>query len=215
MINKVHNYDLPDLIKLNSINSVESYLWQPDQSYLILGRSNNLLTSVNMAQLKNSPVKVYQRPSGGEAVLISPNTLIISVKQRKNDHPPHRYFSIINNIIIDRLESIGIKNLSQKGISDIAIGNKKILGSSIYSSVDTIFYHAVLNVSESVSNIAKYLKHPRKEPDYRKGKNHEDFVTSLEQEGYNFKVNYIKKILESGLKNWIVSIKPSEINQTT
>jgi len=42
----------------------------------------------------------------------------------------------------------------------------------------------VLNISEPVDTIESYLSHPKREPDYRQGRNHLDFVTSLLREGY-------------------------------
>jgi len=59
-----------------------------------------------------------------------------------------------------------------------------------------VFYHAVLNVCESVSLIDRYLKHPVREPDYRKNRNHKDFVTSIAQEKYNININEIRKTVE-------------------
>jgi lipoate-protein ligase A len=96
---------------------------------------------------------------------------------------------------------LGIENLNSKGISDLSIGDKKIMGSSMYLKGNDLFYHAVLNVSEEVSLISKYLKHPKKEPDYRKGRPHNEFVTSLHAEGYYIDVDVImdsvRKALES------------------
>ena len=56
------------------------------------------------------------------------------------------------------LDAVIAKTEAQKTISDIAIGDKKILGSSMYRKKNTIFYHAVLNVSESITEISKHLK---------------------------------------------------------
>ena len=38
------------------------------------------------------------------------------------------------------------------------------MGSSMFTKNKTIFYHGVLNISEDVELIEKYLKHPSKEP---------------------------------------------------
>jgi lipoate-protein ligase A len=116
---------------------------------------------------------------------------VVSVKlPLNNEISTHHYFKLINNAIIEALSGLGIKNIGNKGISDISIGEKKILGSSIYRKQQVLFYHAVLNISEPVENISLYLKHPKKEPDYRLGRDHEEFVTSLHKEGYiiTFKV---------------------------
>ena len=106
------------------------------------------------------------------------------------------YFKDYNTKIISVLESFNIKDLGYKGISDITINDLKILGSSIYQNKFIVFYHAVLNVSESASLIDKYLKHPKREPDYRNNRNHLDFVSSLAQEKYDININEIRKTVE-------------------
>jgi lipoate-protein ligase A len=39
-------------------------------------------------------------------------------------------------------------------------------------------------VAEAPEFIGRYLKHPSREPDYRAGRKHEEFVTSLAAAGY-------------------------------
>ena len=107
---------------------------------------------------------------------------------------------MLNDKIMNALSGLGVQNLSMKGISDISIGNKKILGSSIYLRKNTLFYHAVLNISESVDVISKYLKHPTKEPDYRKGRSHKEFVTSLLSEGYTLSAKQLISALDTRLR---------------
>lgn len=99
------------------------------------------------------------------------------------------YFRIINGLIVDYLRTKGVRNLGFKGISDITIGNKKILGSSIRSRRTRLTYHAVLNVSEDPDLFEKYLRHPVKEPDYRAQRSHKEFVTSLKTEGFNISID--------------------------
>ncbi len=194
---KAENYKLPDFSIFESNKSTDFSLWIPDKFYIIIGRSNSREKSVFTTLARKNNIEILKRPSGGEAVILSPKTLVIAVKiTTENALNTHKYFEIINQIIISALAQLGIKHLNQKGISDISIGEKKILGSSIYRKADTVFYHAVLNVSENISTIEKYLKHPKREPSYRKGRLHSEFVTSLHSEGYEYKIKSIKKILE-------------------
>ncbi len=150
-------------------------------------------------------ITVVKRPSGGETVILTPNTLVIAIsfttETLKN---PKEYFYKINDSIIAVLAQQGIQNLLQKGISDIAIGEKKILGSSIYRRPNRVFYHAVLNVAEDIANIAKYIRHPAKEPDYRKGRPHGEFVTSIHAEGYPLPVESLMPSLEKGMQQIIL-----------
>lgn len=187
---EVRSYDLEDFSIFYSDKEADFCIWQPDKTYIILGRSNRFVEdSVHVDKAIENGVEIYKRPSGGEAVILTPNTLVISVKLPiDNSIKTHHYFKLINNSIIATLTELGIKQLGNKGISDISIGMKKILGSSIYRKQKTIFYHAVLNISEPIETISMYLKHPTREPDYRKGRDHNEFVTSLKQEGYEITI---------------------------
>jgi len=198
---EVREYDLPDFRISQSDNDFEVCVWQPENNYLVLGQSNHAETSLNTAEVLADKIVVYKRPSGGETVILSPQMLVISVLfktgQLKN---PKDYFFQINEAIIDALKSLGVSDLRQKGISDIAIGEKKILGSSIYRKPDKVFFHAVLNVSENTETIARYIKHPAKEPDYRLGRTHEDFVTSLSSAGHQLDYTELAHRVKSEIK---------------
>jgi lipoate-protein ligase A len=54
----------------------------------------------------------------------------------------------------------------------------------------------VLNLSEPVTCIEKYLRHPVREPDYREKRAHRDFVTSLSQEDYSLDPEQIKSAIQ-------------------
>lgn len=199
---EVQKYTLPDLDIIDSDSEVSVCVWHPDKTYLVLGQSNKAETSLDMEAVLADGVVVIKRPSGGETVILTPNTIVIAIsftsETLKN---PNEYFHKINDSIISVLAENGIKNLLQKGISDIAIGEKKILGSSIYRRPNRVFYHAVLNVAEDISNIAKYIRHPAKEPDYRKGRPHSEFVTSIHAEGYDLSVESLLPALEKGIQH--------------
>ena len=183
---KVVEYCLPDHALLDTpLLGVHHACWTPDRLYIVLGLSNQPEISLIAETVVSDQVPVLKRPSGGETVILSPKTLVISILERSEQLAPSRsYFGRWNRHIIAALENLGVRNLGLKGISDIAIGPKKILGCAIYRRMDSLFYHAVLNVSESAITIERYLRHPNREPDYRQGRSHTEFVTSLWQEGY-------------------------------
>ena len=206
MLIKFKQYDLPDFSVFCSEKNVDHKIWRPDNVYLVLGRSNNPLTSLYIEKVNKDSHSIIKRPSGGETVLISTNTLVISVKITiGNSVNTHEYFKIINDRIINALSLLGVKYLSTKGISDICIGERKILGSSIYREKENLFYQSVLNVCESSDLITKYIKHPPREPDYRKGRDHSEFVTSLHNEGYVLDFDEISKAIAQQLSKLKIS----------
>ena len=194
----VRKYDLPDSYLFeNDVVKSSSIVWIPDETCIVMGRSNNPSDSLFIEDVVADSIPVYKRPSGGETVLLSNKMVVFSIAIKQTDFKSGKsYFKDYNAKIISILENFGIRNLGYKGISDITINDTKILGSSIYQNKFIVFYHAVLNVGESVSLIDKYLKHPVREPDYRTNRNHKDFVTSLSKEKYNVGIDDIKNAIE-------------------
>ena len=179
-------YSLPDSVLIDPDADTNAFLvWQPDETVIVLGQSNQAETSVHTDLAEGDGIPVYKRHSGGQTVILTPQTVVISVRliSERLDNP-QVYFKRINQLIISALANLGISDLHEKGISDIAIGEKKILGSSIYRKRNMVFYHAVLNIAETPEFIGRYLKHPAREPDYRSGRKHEDFVTSIHLAGF-------------------------------
>ncbi len=181
----VKSYDLPDFDIMERQDDFTVKVWRPEQTCLVLGQSNHPETSLIVDSVVKDQIPVYKRPSGGETVILTNKMLVISVAFRVPTlQNPKPYFARVNNGIISALEKQGVRGLNQKGISDIAIYEKKILGSSIYRTTQKMFYHAVLNISENIDTISRYISHPTKEPDYRQGRSHKEFVTSLQEAGY-------------------------------
>lgn len=200
------DYYLPD-IQLLENESKRFMIWIPDKSYIVLGASNKAEDALFLENVKLDNISVLKRPSGGQTVMLTPNNLIIAVAfSDPNSVKPKDVFNQMNMLIISALEETGITNLRLSGISDIAILEKKILGSAIYRSKDTLLYHAVLNLGEPASTFEKYLKHPSKEPDYRKGRKHTDFVTSLLESGCSLSYKQLENKMNEAFEKQIPSI---------
>ena len=190
-------YDLADsrLIDTNS-RGINLMLWKPDKRAVVIGNSNKAEKTVDLGNVQKDNVPVYKRPSGGESVVLTENMMIISiVNNMEKFEGSRKLFDIYNELIISALSRLGIENLGMKGISDITIGNKKILGSAMYRNKDKTFYHAVLNIAEDIDVISRYLYHPEREPDYRQGRGHSEFVTSIRENYKNVDFDKIKSIL--------------------
>ena len=200
---EVRAYNLPDIHLLEKQTN-QFLVWIPDKTYIVLGASNQPNEALYTEKVIQDKITVLKRPSGGQTVVLTPKNLIISaVFFDRNALVPKEVFNSINLLIISVLEQFGIKDLSLKGISDIAIDGKKILGSSIYRSKNALLYHAVLNLGESSSTFEKYLKHPSKEPDYRLGRSHSEFVTSLSERGFSDNLQNLYKTLSQCFKTFL------------
>jgi len=180
----IEPYDLPDAAMFDGCdNGIR--LWQPDKTYIILGQGNTAEGSVRIKNVLDDNIPVMKRPTGGEAVILTPGMLVITItKETSKFTLSSLFFRETNERIKHTLSLNGVKDLSSKGISDICIGEKKILGSAMHRKANRMVYHAVLNIEEEASIMEKYLLHPKREPEYRSGRSHSMFVTSLKSEGF-------------------------------
>lgn len=193
-------YRLPDADLLKGGRPYAFLVWQPARVWVIIGRGNKAPDSVHVDLAHADGVPVAQRPSGGEAVILTPRTLVVSaVRNTTAQHPSKHYFHAYNQAVIGALAGFGVPGLAMKGISDIALGDRKIAGSSIYRNRERVFFHAVLNVAEDPALMERYLRPPRRQPDYRLGRRHADFVTSLAAAGYPLPMSALQAAISDAL----------------
>ena len=78
-------------------------------------------------------------------------------------------------------EALGplVPNVSLCGTSDLAIGALKFSGNSVRVKQRHLLYHGTLLYDFPLELIEKCLHQPPREPDYRRGRPHGEFVTNL------------------------------------
>jgi lipoate-protein ligase A len=198
-------YDLPDAFLFRE-GTVGYLVWQPEETVIVLGQSNSIESALYSDAVAKDGLRVTKRPSGGETVMLTPSTIAFTVAKRFPVMIPFKeYFKMVNSVVVAGLEELGVSRLGSKGISDITIDNRKILGSSMRKVNNKLVYHAVLNLGENPAIFGRYLRHPRREPDYRAGRSHSEFVTSMAGEGYLFTAVEVMTMLDFRLAGLLVS----------
>jgi len=192
-------------LKNTSVGSIK--VWEPQETVIVLGRSSKENDDVHMNEACKNNIKILKRAGGGGTVVLAKGMLIISIAKRVGKRFDNgSYFKKINEVIIKCLRSMDVRGLNEKGISDICINDRKVLGCSLFRKLDLLFYQASLIVNAELDTIDRYLKHPKREPDYRRSRGHKDFLTSLKMEGYGLSINEIKDRMERAINANICSI---------
>lgn len=182
--------------------------WEPDSVAVVLGRGNAPETEVHEARCNADNIPVLRRRGGGGTVVLSPGVVVVSlVKHVKHQFYAKEYFQQINHLIIEALQTLDMSQLCERGHSDICIGDRKILGSSLYRSRTLLFYTASLMVSNDLRLLDLYLKHPSKEPEYRRGRRHQAFVTTIQQEYPDVSLRHVKQALDAYIPPRIPAIQ--------
>ena len=157
-------------------------IWVPDDIFVVLGSSNKAETECHLDACQKNKIHILKRYGGGGAVVLHPGCVILSLGLwvghfYQNDY----YFKWINDSLIQSLKAKWpeFAELDQNGISDITMGAKKIAGTSLFRSRNYLLYQASIMVDPKPDLMESYLAHPSKEPEYREGKNHTEFVSGL------------------------------------
>ncbi|MCB9365819.1 MAG: hypothetical protein H6508_01330 [Calditrichaeota bacterium] len=180
------DYTLTDSHLLSPDDSAGRFLlWVPDETCVVIGNGSKSELELNAKTIDADQVAVYKRRTGGCAVVLTPDMWCVSCAlYGRKQIQSKDYFVLFNKAVTDAFARIGVEGLAHRGISDIALGPKKIAGTALYRNRDLVFYHAVINVSGDVDLITRYLTQPPREPDYREGRSHKEFVTSLSAAGF-------------------------------
>jgi lipoate-protein ligase A len=177
-----------------------TWLWEPTRNECVLG-AGTPETDINESFCTATGVPIYRRRGGGGAVLLSPGNLVITAcyDARKKAFATG-WILPIAEAVVRALASLGVKGAHVRGLGDVAIGEQKILGSSLYANRQVALFQGSLLVDSDLDLIARYLPHPSKEPDYRRGRSHLDFVTTLRAAGYRLDPSQLHNALEVELQ---------------
>jgi len=172
--------DIPLLRLQFPRGSFAGLVWAPIRTTIVLGAAGQPTRDVFLEQAVNDGLLLVQRRGGGGTVLLAPGMLCCSFAADVRDpFGNRRYFREINQAMIAGFAAAGVSELQQSGLSDLAARGRKIAGSSIYRSRQRLIYHSVALVNPDLELISRYLAHPPREPDYRAGRTHRDFLAAL------------------------------------
>ena len=144
-------------------------------------------------------VPVQRRRGGGGTVVLSPGQAVLAlVTEVASPFRNREYFHAINDWVREALDGLGVPAafIQDRGISDLAVGERKILGTSLYRRRRILFYQGSLLVDNDLALFDRYLRFPSRVPDYRQGRGHGEFCTTLAREGYTVPVAVVMETLE-------------------
>ncbi|MCK6511641.1 hypothetical protein L6R29_16930 [Myxococcota bacterium] len=171
-----------------------------EQLCIVLGKGCDAKRDLHLDVVQREQIPLYRRQGGGGTVVLAPGMLIVAVAAYLSDpFGNKRYFHLIQTPLQEALASDGIGDVVQRGMSDLAIDGRKILGSSLRRQRHLLVYQAVLLVDAARDLFGRYLQHPPREPDYREGREHRDFTTNLRDRGLRCDLLALQTRLQSHL----------------
>ncbi|MBN1758975.1 MAG: lipoate--protein ligase family protein [Chitinispirillaceae bacterium] len=182
------------------------YTYLQDHVEVVGGPSCKSGVEIFTGRCENDGIPIRDRRGGGGTVVLAPGMVItIIVDDRPEGVSATGIFNMIHNCMIGLLQGRGIGNVERSGISDLSINERKILGSSLYMGTRPFlyYYQSSLMVSPDLSLMDRYLRYPPREPQYRRGRSHRDFCTSLVEMEYGVTPEEIRDLFEADLPRCI------------
>lgn len=182
-------------------------VYEPDALQIVLGAGGVAERDVCVEPAAADGVPLSRRMGGGGTVLLSPGQLVLAlVTEAASPFQNVHYARRINGWIAEALTGLGVEGVEGRGISDLAIRERKILGTSLYRRRRLLFYQASLLVDVDLALFNRYLRYPHQVPDYRRGRGHVDFCTTLRREGFDLPVARIAESLTALLPDRIAEL---------
>ncbi len=157
-------------------------LWEPTSPAVIVGRSSQVAAEVDLDACRAASVPVLRRASGGAAIVTGPGCLMYGVVLRYAGREHLRLLDEVHRHVLSAVAAaLGevVAGVKQLGTSDLALGRQKFSGNSVRCKRDHLLYHGTLLYEFDLTLIERLLKMPPRQPDYRRGRPHGEFVANL------------------------------------
>ena len=146
----------------------------------VLGRASKVETELHLERCLADGVPVLRRRGGGCAVVLDPGNLVISlVLEVPGFRQVDKLWRGLTGWLLTGLEGAGLVGLYQDGICDLVLADRKVGGAAMYRARGLVYYSTTLLLSPQVELMERYLSHPPREPAYRRGRRHREFVGGI------------------------------------
>jgi lipoate-protein ligase A len=157
--------------------------WEPKEYFVVLGFSNSASGEVNLEACRAEGVPVFRRCSGGGTVLQGPGclnySLILSMTVRSELETIPAANQYIMGIHRDVLSGALGKQVEIRGHTDLAIEGRKFSGNAQRRKRRALIFHGAFLLAFDIAVMEKFLTMPSREPDYRRGRPHAEFLMNL------------------------------------
>jgi lipoate---protein ligase len=173
---------LLDAAEQNAAPQEALRLWEPRGLMVVLGRSSRIDEEVHREACQADGVPILRRPSGGATILTGPGCLMYALVLSYELRPALRSVDLAHQFVLNIIAS-AIRPLADavrcRGISDLALAERKISGNSVRCRKRHFLYHGTLLYRFPLELVGRYLRTPPRQPAYRAGRDHDSFLTNL------------------------------------
>jgi lipoate-protein ligase A len=157
-------------------------IWESPQPVVVIGRSSRINEEVDRAACAAAKIPVLRRSSGGAAIVAGPGCLMYAVVLSYAKRPHLAKLDEAHRTVLEPLAAaIGqhLPGIVKAGTSDLALDGQKFSGNSLRCKRSHLVYHGTLLYDFPLDMVGRLLKTAPRQPEYRAGREHLDFVRNL------------------------------------
>jgi lipoate-protein ligase A len=167
-------------------------LWEPQDYFVVLGRSSDPTVEVNLAACRREKIPILRRASGGGTILAGRGCLMYAVVTAIDDALVVKSVSRAHQFVLNRIAtslSRFVPRITMAGFSDLVFGDRvlhgnvdtlqKFSGNAVRIKKTHFLYHGTLLYDFDLERVSQLLAHQTREPQYRENRPHDDFIANL------------------------------------
>lgn len=157
--------------------------WESAVPFVVLGYANRAAREVDLEACRARKVPVLRRVTGGGTVVQGPGCLNYTLALRLDHHPATASITGTNLWILHRhaaaLGDLLGRPVRRRGDTDLAVGERKFSGNAQRRGRRALLFHGTFLLELDLALVTALLPQPSREPDYRGGRAHCEFLTNL------------------------------------
>jgi lipoate-protein ligase A len=156
-------------------------IWEAKKYFVVLGHSERVKSSVNVAACNGHSIPILRRISGGGTVVQGPGCLNYSLILKnsaclKNIRDTFKYVLERHRSVVEEISGAPAR---LEGISDLTADGLKFSGNAQYRKARFVLVHGTFLLNFDLSVIETLLPVPAKQPAYRRRRPHLEFIMNL------------------------------------
>jgi lipoate-protein ligase A len=156
--------------------------WEWPAPAVVLGAGCKLLEEVRTDLCEREGVPMLRRSSGGGTVLLGKGclsfSLILSYERNEALRDVRPSYCFILGKLCEALAEVA-PGIACAGTSDLAVDGWKVSGNSQQRKRTHLLHHGTLLYDFDVTEVSRYLLLPPRQPEYRHGRPHAEFLRNL------------------------------------
>ncbi len=148
----------------------------------MLGASGRIADDVFLEACQADHVAISRRSSGGGTVVLGPGVLCVSLILPEDAAPGLSRVDLAHAYALQRISTAlqsACAAVSVLGRGDLVVHDRKFGGSAQRRLKSWFMVHCSILHDFSIDRVVRYLKMPRRQPDYRASRSHADFLVNL------------------------------------